>query len=100
MTGKHQTGTHTKRCDKKYPEKCQFCNYNPKSNTNFMQHMLIYHSSKDDRKNKFTYFCDICDYGTFAIKSFNIHTKTNPKYSKVLMYLCFTGLVSRKRTRA
>ena len=36
ITGKHIAGINTKRCDKKYPEKCPKCKYKPKSNTNFM----------------------------------------------------------------
>lgn len=73
-TEKHLTGKKATRCDKKYPNKCFLCNHEPSSYNNYMQHTLIYHSTKEDRKKYFYYYCDKCDYGCFAIKSFNIHT--------------------------
>ena len=36
------------RSDKKYPEKCEDCEYKPKSNRNYIQHKLIYHSTSFD----------------------------------------------------
>jgi hypothetical protein len=83
ISSKHLTGKKATRCDKKSPEKCPHCNFVPKSYTNFMQHTLIYHSSKEERQEKFLFYCDKCDYGCFAIKSFNIH-----KESKKHIYLC------------
>lgn len=39
-------------------------------------HMLNNHSSKDERKEKFKYYCEICDYGTFGKSSFEKHKKS------------------------
>lgn len=75
-TEKHKNGKKAIRCDRKYPGKCSKCNYKPKSNTNYLQHTLRYHSSKKERKEKFTYFCDKCDYGSFCKKSFETHQET------------------------
>jgi hypothetical protein len=81
-TEKHKTGKNAIRCDKKYPIKCPKCEYEPKSNTNYLQHALIYHSTKEERKEKFSFYCEKCDYGCFAIKSFEIHQ--NSKKHKLL----------------
>jgi hypothetical protein len=53
-TEKHKSGKRGIRCDKKYPDKCPKCEFKPKSNTNYLQHTLIYHSTKEERKEKFT----------------------------------------------
>lgn len=77
ITKKHLTGTKAKRCDKKYPDKCPNCNYKPKSNTNFLQHTLNYHSSKEEKKENFKYYCEKCDFGTFSEQLFIMHKNTN-----------------------
>lgn len=76
-TEKHKNGKKAIRCDKKYPEKCPKCNYKPKGYTNFVKHTLIYHSSKEERKERFTFFCENCDFGTFSEKLFNNHKNTD-----------------------
>jgi hypothetical protein len=73
---KHINGKRAIRCDKKYPEKCPKCNYKPTGYTTFLQHTLIYHSTKEEREMKFKYFCKNCDYGTFSEKYFENHKKT------------------------
>lgn len=73
ISGKHASGKRTLRCDKRYPEKCPNCDYEPKSNTNYLQHTLIYHSTKEIRKEKFPYYCEKCDYGSYAKQSFETH---------------------------
>ena len=73
---KHVNGNRAIRCDKKYPEKCPKCDYKPTGYTTFLQHTLIYHSTKEERKEKFKYFCENCDYGTFSESYFNTHKKT------------------------
>ncbi len=82
MTEKHINGKNAIRCDKKYPEKCPKCDYEPKSNTNYLQHTLIYHSSREDRKAKFPFYCEVCDYGSFTEKSLITHK--NSKKHKLL----------------
>lgn len=83
MTEKHKTGKRAIRCDKKYPEKCPNCNYKPKSNMNYLQHTLIYHSTIDEKIKQFPYYCEKCNYGSFTKKSFDIH-----KSSKKHKLLC------------
>ena len=75
---KHKTGKRGTRCDKKYPDKCPKCEFIPKSNTNYLQHTLIYHSTKEERKEKFPFYCEACDSGAFTKQSFETH-KTSKK---------------------
>lgn len=44
------------RCDKKYPEKCEICNYEPKNNKSYIEHKLLYHSTIDERKTIINFF--------------------------------------------
>lgn len=76
-TEKHKTGERATRCDKKYPEVCDFCNYKPTGNTNYIQHKLNYHSSKEERKDEFKYYCENCDFGTFTKQIYEGHLKTS-----------------------
>ena len=40
-------------------------------------HCLTQHSSKEERKKEFKYFCDKCDFGTYADILFTRHCETN-----------------------
>jgi hypothetical protein len=44
-----------------------------------------FHSSKTTRKEKFKYFCEKCDFGTFSEILFNKHktTKKHSRYDKL-----------------
>jgi hypothetical protein len=84
MTNKHTDGKKATRCDKKYPEKCSKCDYKPKSNTNYLQHTLIYHSTKEERKEKFTFYCETCDYGSFTEKSLITHKNSKKHKLSIL----------------
>jgi hypothetical protein len=85
ITEKHMMGIKAKRCDKKYPEKCPECDYKPVDNKSYIQHTLNFHSSKTARKEKFKYFCEKCDFGTFSEILFNKHktTKKHSRYDKL-----------------
>jgi hypothetical protein len=72
-TDKHNAGGIISRSDKKYPDKCESCDYKPTSNRSYNQHKLNFHSSKEERKEKFKYYCEKCDFGTFIEKSYNNH---------------------------
>ena len=76
LTEKHKTGKKAIRSDKKYPEKCEKCDYKPNSNQRYIQHKLIYHSSKEDKKENFKYYCEKCNYGTYSEKLFNNHKES------------------------
>jgi len=73
LTGKHLTGARMIRCDKQLIEKCEICGYVP-ANVNYMKlHALNAHSTIEDRKKSFPYYCEICDYGTFFEKVHDQH---------------------------
>ena len=83
----HKTGKRKTRLDKKCIDKCPFCTYNSKGNTNMKQHILNDHGTTEERKTKFKYYCDCCDYGTFAKSLYEKHTQTQKhinfiKYTK------------------
>lgn len=72
----HKTGKKKIRSDKICIEKCPKCDYESKINTNMRQHILINHSTKEEREKEFTYYCKYCDYGTFAKSLYKIHKQT------------------------
>ncbi len=76
ISGKHQNGVRAIRCDKKLLDKCPHCDYVPNSCINMKQHNLCFHSTKEDRKKEFKFYCENCDFGSFAIKSYNKHLET------------------------
>jgi hypothetical protein len=39
-------------------------------------HCLTHHSTKEDRKKEFNYYCDMCDFGTYAEILFTRHCET------------------------
>lgn len=39
-------------------------------------HCLTQHSTKEERKNEFKYYCDKCDFGTYAEILFTRHCET------------------------
>lgn len=65
----HLFGIKKKRSDLKDPFKCEKCDYQSKNKIILIQHYLNYHGNFEERKNKFKFFCEYCNYGTFA-KSF------------------------------
>jgi hypothetical protein len=75
-TEKHLSGGKIKRTDKKYPDKCENCDYEPTSFASYRQHKLIFHLTKEDRKNNFNFYCEKCDFGTFAELLYNNHIKS------------------------
>ena len=68
------------RSDKKYPEKCEECDYKPISNKSYIQHKLIYHLSKEERKKEFKFYCEKCDFGTFINKIYENHLKCDKHF--------------------
>jgi hypothetical protein len=84
-TGLHKTGVIDKktRSDKKYPMKCKHCEEIIKNSSNMKQHILNFHSTKEERKLGFKYYCEYCDFGTFA-KSFYDKHNTTSKHKAIL----------------
>ena len=73
----HITGKRKKKDNYKQAEKCKFCNYMTKNTFLLKKHTLTEHSTKEERKEKFTYYCDLCDFGTFSKDTHEIHLNTN-----------------------
>jgi hypothetical protein len=72
-TVKHKTGKNKTRCDKKLIDVCPDCGYTTKSNMSMTQHILNKHSTIKERKEKFKYYCELCDFGEFRQGTFNNH---------------------------
>lgn len=77
QTEKHKTGKRKERSDKKCPKNCPNCKYTTRSNAGMRVHILTNHSTQEDRKKEFTYYCAACDYGTFCKFSHDNHLQTN-----------------------
>lgn len=76
ISGKHKTGKKSIRCDKKYPEKCEICDYKPKNNKSYIEHKLLYHSTIEERKKYYKFYCEKCNYGTVTESLYNKHIET------------------------
>jgi hypothetical protein len=74
---KHKNnGIRPPRSDKIYKDKCSFCNYSPNNLSSLKTHCLTHHSTKEERKKEFKFYCDKCDFGTFADILFTRHLET------------------------
>ena len=73
----HKYGIKKKRSDTKDPLKCEKCEYKTKNKTVLIQHYLNEHGSFDERKNNFKFFCECCNYGTFAKSFIEKHKNSN-----------------------
>ena len=72
----HKTGKRKKRTDKKEVGKCKQCNYETNGYTTMLKHILNKHSTKEERKNKFKHYCELCDFGTFSKDTFEVHNNS------------------------
>jgi ribosomal protein L35 len=74
---KHKNnGIRKTRSDKVLEPKCKHCEYTTNNLTCMKVHCLTQHSSKEERKKEFKYFCDKCDFGTYADILFTRHCET------------------------
>ena len=55
---------------------CNLCDYKPTKTTNLKLHYLNKHATKEERKQQFKYYCEICDFGCFVEVLFNRHLET------------------------
>ncbi len=78
----HKTGKRKVRSDRKCSEKCSQCGYYECNNTNMKLHILNNHSTKEERKAGFKYYCECCDMGSFAKSIYNKHIKTKRHKNK------------------
>jgi hypothetical protein len=72
-TVKHITGKRKIRCDKKISDKCPDCEYTTKCYMAMMTHILNKHASTKERKEKFKYYCECCNFGTFKMNQYDKH---------------------------
>ena len=77
---KHLTGT-----SKKYPDgyNCNKYNYKSINPHNYESHYLNNHGTSNERQLKFTYYCVICDCGSFSKRNYDMHMKTKHHIKRV-----------------
>jgi len=77
---------HINGSSKKKPEgyKCNKCEYKTENKHNYDTHYLNNHSNKKIRKEKFKYYCKSCDFGTFALVTYNLHKETQSHIKRIL----------------
>ena len=63
---------------------CNQCTYfQTKNKYNFMIHTLNHHSTKEQRKEQYKFYCDTCDFGVFSQKLIDNHIKTKKHHNLV-----------------
>lgn len=82
ITELHKTGKKKTRKDKVCPEKCPKCDYECSVNTTLKQHILSKHSTVDEKKKEFKYYCEKCDFGAFAKQLYDKHCNTTKHKQK------------------
>ena len=65
-----------KRTDKTEVGQCKQCEYKTKNYSLMLKHILNKHATKEERKEKFKYYCELCDFGTFSNDTFEVHNKS------------------------
>jgi hypothetical protein len=74
---KHKNkGKRKTRSDKILEPQCKECNYTTNNLTCMKVHYLTHHSNKEERKREFKYYCEKCDFGTYAEILFTRHYET------------------------
>jgi len=56
--------------------KCDKCDYSTKQMSSYKIHILNNHSTKEERKKGFNYYCECCDIGKMDEKAFENHLTT------------------------
>lgn len=80
----HKTGKRKVRKDRIQENyKCSKCNYITTNNNNYLTHILNNHSTKEEKKNKFKFYCETCDFGVFVKSVYDKHIKTKKHNMKV-----------------
>jgi len=72
----HKIGKRKERCDKTL-YKCNKCSFENNNKNNYLNHILNNHSTKEERKEKFKYYCECCDFGVFVKSMMDTHLNTN-----------------------
>ncbi len=72
----HLTGQRKKRSDFKEDTKCEKCDYKTRNIVTMKKHILNKHSSLEERKKGFKYYCEFCDFGTFSKDTIDVHNNS------------------------
>jgi hypothetical protein len=76
----HITGIAGKRNIKSEEEKkiykCEQCDYLSKNKNNYLVHKLNNHSTKEERKKEYKYYCEYCDFGVLSKSLYAKHIET------------------------
>lgn len=82
-TNKHINGKIT-RVHTKEPinYKCEKCDFVSNHIYNYKTHILNNHSTLEERKKEFPYYCELCDYGIFSKDLFDKHLLTKRHFMK------------------
>ena len=56
--------------------KCELCDFETVNKNNFLTHKLNNHSNTDERKEKFKFYCEKCNFGVFTESMFIKHCNT------------------------
>lgn len=75
-TVKHKNNGKIKRNRPKENLKCPHCTFNTNMHGNYKTHILTKHSTSEDRKTKFTFYCEQCDFGTFGKINYDRHCES------------------------
>ena len=73
----HKTGKRKKRTDKTEVGQCKQCDYCTENYSLMLKHILNKHATIEERKEKFKYYCELCDFGTFSVDTFNVHNNSD-----------------------
>jgi hypothetical protein len=74
-------GKRQPRCDKILDPHCSLCDYKTNNSGCMKTHQLTKHSTVEERKQGFKFYCDKCDFGTFAEILFTRHLETKKHIS-------------------
>ena len=80
----HKTGKRKKRTDKTEVGQCKKCEYNTNNYSLMLKHILNKHATKEERKEKFKYYCDLCDFGTFSKDTIEVHNSSEKHKTFIL----------------
>ena len=73
----HKTGKRKTRTDKQGELKCNICNlYSTRQQSTLKIHILNNHSSIEEKKKEYKYYCEYCDIGYLVEYKFNTHLDT------------------------
>ena len=73
----HKTGKRKTRTDKQGELKCNICNlYSTSQQSTLKIHILNNHSSIEEKKKEYKYYCEYCDIGYLVEHKINTHLNT------------------------